>query len=78
MKQLLILGTGCAKCGRLYEVTEQAAKELGVPYEINKVTDLKRIMALQVMVTPALVVDGLLKVAGRVPSVDEVKKLLCT
>ena len=73
---MLILGTGCAKCGKLYEVTEQAAKELGVPYEINKVTDLKQIMALQVMVTPALVVDGTVKVAGRLPSVDEVKKLL--
>jgi small redox-active disulfide protein 2 len=76
MKQLLILGMGCAKCGKLYEVTEQAAKELGVPYEINKVTDLKQIMALGVMVTPALVVDGSLKIAGRVPSADEVKKLL--
>ena len=76
MKQLLILGMGCAKCGKLYDVTEQAAKELGVPYEISKVTDLKQIMALQVMVTPALVVDGTVKVAGRVPSVDEIKKLL--
>ena len=76
MKQLLILGMGCAKCSKLYEVTEQAAKEMGVPYEINKVTDLKQIMALQVMVTPALVVDGTVKVAGRVPSVDEIKKLL--
>ena len=76
MKQLLILGAGCAKCGKLYEATEQAAKELGVPYEINKVTDLKQIMALQVMVTPALVVDGSLKVAGRVPSAEEIKKLL--
>ena len=76
MKQLLILGMGCAKCSKLYEVTEQAAKEMGVPYEINKVTDLKQIMALQVMVTPTLVVDGTVKVAGRVPSVDEIKKLL--
>ena len=76
MKQLLILGAGCAKCGKLYEVTERAAKDLGVPYEINKVTDLKQIMALQVMVTPALVVDGSIKVAGRVPSVEEIKKLL--
>jgi small redox-active disulfide protein 2 len=76
MKQLLILGTGCSKCRKLYEVTEQAAKELGMPYEINKVTDLKQIMALQVMVTPALVVDGKVKVAGRVPSSEEMKKLL--
>ena len=76
MKQLLILGAGCAKCGNLYDATEQAAIELGVPYEISKVTDLKQIMALQVMVTPALVIDGTVKVAGRVPSVDEIKKLL--
>ncbi len=76
MKQLLILGTGCTKCSKLYEMTEQAAKELGIPYEINKVSDLKQIMALQVMVTPALVVDGSLKVAGRVPSLDEIKKML--
>ena len=76
MKQLLILGMGCAKCGKLYEVTEQAAKELGVPCEINKVTDLKQIMAFHVMVMPALVVDGTVKVAGRVPSVAEIKKLL--
>ncbi len=76
MKQLLILGTGCAKCAKLYEATEQAAKEAGIPYEINKVSDLKQIMALGVMMTPALVVDGNLKVAGRVPSVEEIKKLL--
>ena len=75
-KQLLVLGTGCAKCNQLYAATEQAAKELGAPYELNKVSDLKQIMALQVMVTPALVVDGSLKVAGRVPSVEEIKKLL--
>jgi small redox-active disulfide protein 2 len=76
MKKLLILGMGCAKCGKLYEVTEQAAKELGVRYEINKVTDLEHMIGLGVMVTPALAVDGKVKVAGRVPSVEEIKKLL--
>ena len=76
MKQLLILGSGCSRCTRLYEVTEQAAKEAGVAYEMNKVTDLKQIMALGVMATPALVVDGNLKVAGRVPSVEEIKRML--
>lgn len=58
------------------ELTEQAAKELGVSYEMNKVTDLKRIMALGVLRTPALAIDGTVKVAGRVPSVEEIKKLL--
>ncbi len=76
MEQLLILGTGCSRCTKLYELTEQAAKEAGVPYEMNKVTDLKQIMALGVMATPALVIDGNLKVAGRVPSVEEIKNLL--
>ena len=76
MKQLLIMGTGCSKCAKLYELTEQAAKELGLPYEIQKITELKKIIALGVMMTPALAVDGNLKVAGRVPSLEEVKKLL--
>ncbi len=75
-KRLVVMGSGCAKCGRLYEVAEQAAKELGVPYEINKVTDLKQIMALGVMMTPALAVDGTVKVAGRLPSLEEIKGLL--
>ncbi len=76
IRQLLVLGTGCSKCHQLYAATEQAAKELGTPYELNKVSDLKQIMALRVMMTPALVVDGAVKVAGRVPSVEEIKRLL--
>lgn len=74
--KLQILGPGCAKCKTLAQVTEQAAKELGVPYEMDKVTDLKQIMAAGVMMTPALAVNGTVKAAGRVPSVEEVKKLL--
>lgn len=76
MKQLLILGTGCSRCAKLYEITEQAAQETGVSYEMSKVTDLKQIMAFGVMATPALVIDGSLKLAGRVPSVEEVKRML--
>ena len=56
--------------------TEKAAQALGVQYELEKVTDLKQIMAFGVMVTPALVVDGKLKVSGKVPSVDEIKPML--
>jgi small redox-active disulfide protein 2 len=74
--KLQILGTGCAKCNALTQATEQAAQALGLPYELEKVTDLKQIMAFGVMLTPALVVDGKVKVSGKVPSVDEVKKLL--
>ena len=73
---ILIIGSGCSRCKTLAQFTEQAVKELGVPAEINKVTDLKQIMALGVMLTPALVVDGSVKVAGRVPSVEEIKKML--
>ena len=78
MTKIEILGTGCAKCKTLAQFTEQAVKELGLSAEINKVTDLKQIMALGVMMTPALVVNGTLKVAGRVPSVADIKKLLAT
>jgi len=74
--KLQILGTGCAKCHALTAVTEKAAQTLGVPYELEKVTDLNRIMSFGVMMTPALVVDGKVKVSGKVPSVDDLKKLL--
>lgn len=74
--QLLVIGTGCAKCKTLARLTEQAAQELGLPYELNKVTDLKQIMALGVMMTPALVVDGTVKVVGKVPTVPEIKAIL--
>jgi small redox-active disulfide protein 2 len=74
--QILVLGTGCAKCTQLYEKTEQAAKELGVPYEIGKVSDLKQIMAMRVMLTPALVVNGAVRVSGKVPDVTELKAIL--
>jgi small redox-active disulfide protein 2 len=76
MKTLQILGTGCSKCQKLTENTEAAAKELGLPYELEKVRDINQIMTFGVMMTPALVVDGKVRVAGKVPSVDEIKKLL--
>jgi small redox-active disulfide protein 2 len=74
--KLQILGTGCAKCNALTQATEQAVQALGLPYELEKVTDLKQIMAFGVMMTPALVVDGEVKASGKVPSVEELKKLL--
>ena len=75
-KQLRVMGPGCDRCVKLYALTEQAAKELGIPYEISKVTDLKQNLALDVMATPALAVTGTIKLAGRVPSIEEIKKLL--
>jgi len=74
--KIQILGTGCAKCKKLTEQAETAAKELGVTYELEKVTDIEKIMAFGVMSTPALAVDGQVKVSGRVPPVDEIKSLL--
>ena len=74
--QILVIGPGCTRCKTLAQYTEQAVKELGVTAEITKVTDLKQIMALGVMMTPALAVDGKVKLAGRVPTVEEIKKLL--
>ena len=71
-----VLGTGCQKCKLLAEHTEQAVAQLGINAEIHKVTDLKQIMAFGVMMTPALAIDGKVKVAGRVPSAEEIKKLL--
>ena len=76
MIHLLVLGTGCAKCAKLHQLTGQAAQELGVDYQLEKVTDLKQIMALGVMMTPALAVNGTIKVVGKVPSVPEIKALL--
>jgi small redox-active disulfide protein 2 len=74
--QLLVLGPGCAKCTKLAEQTKQAADELGLQYELNKVSDLRQIIALGVMMTPALVVNGNVKVVGKVPSVEEIKAIL--
>lgn len=71
-----ILGTGCAKCKTLAEHAEKAAKELGLDCTIEKVSDLKEIMKFGVMITPALVVDGKVKVAGKVPTLDEIKSML--
>jgi small redox-active disulfide protein 2 len=76
MMKIQILGTGCAKCQKLTENTVVAAKELGLPYELEKVTDIQQIMAFRVMMTPALVVNGVVKIAGKVPSPQEIKPLL--
>ena len=76
MKTIQILGTGCAKCNALAEATKKAADELGLEYEIEKVTDIKAIMGFGVMTTPALAVEGNVKVAGKVPGHAELITLL--
>lgn len=74
--KIQILGTGCPKCKKLAEVADAAAKELGLDYELEKVTDINQIMAFGVMMTPALAVDGTVKVVGKVPSIEEIKRIL--
>ncbi len=76
MKKLQILGTGCSKCKRLTEQVEQAANELGIEHQIEKVTDIEQIISFGVMMTPALAVDGQVKVAGNIPSIEELKRLI--
>ena len=76
MKKIQILGPGCPKCKKLTENAESAAKELGIAYEIEKVTDINEIMKFGVMMTPALAIDGQVKSVGKVISPDEIKKML--
>ncbi|MDD4601394.1 hypothetical protein SDC9_11431 [bioreactor metagenome] len=71
-----ILGMGCQKCNALYNLAKQATEELGIAAEFVKVEDFKEIMKYGVMTTPALVVDGKVKVAGKVPSKEEIKGML--
>ena len=74
--KIQILGTGCAKCRLLTEHAERAAQELGLDYELEKVTDIERIFEFGVVATPALVVDGEIRVFGHVPSTGKLKELL--
>jgi len=76
MKKLQILGTGCPKCKELAECAEAAAKDLGIEYEIEKITDINEIMSFGVMMTPALAVDGEVKSVGKVLSPNDIKKML--
>ena len=68
------MGTGCPKCKKLTELTEEAVNELGVSAEIIKVTDINKIIDYGVMVTPGLVINGDVKVAGKIPGKEEIIK----
>ncbi len=71
-----VLGTGCPKCKKTYENAAEAIKELGIEAELVKVYDSVEIAKRGIFETPALVIDGEIKVAGRVPSVEEIKEML--
>jgi small redox-active disulfide protein 2 len=76
MKKVQILGTGCPKCKKLAENAQAAIREAGLDCEIVKVTDINEIMKFGVMLTPALAIDGQVKVVGQVPGPEEIKKML--
>ena len=78
MRKIQILGPGCARCKKMAENAEEAAKKLGIEYELEKVTDIKEIINFGVMMTPALVIDGKVKIAGRIPAAAELTELLIT
>ncbi|MBU1083732.1 MAG: thioredoxin family protein [Candidatus Omnitrophota bacterium] len=69
-----ILGMGCPKCRKLYDNVKEAVKETGVEAEITKVTGIAEISGYGVIITPALVVDGKVKVSGRVPTTDDIRR----
>ncbi|HEC82379.1 MAG TPA: thioredoxin family protein [Thermoplasmatales archaeon] len=71
-----VLGTGCPKCKKTYANAEKAVKELGIEAELVKVYDSIEIAKRGMLETPALVIDGEIKIAGRIPSKDEIKELL--
>ena len=76
VKDIKILGAGCDKCNRLYELTEEAVHATGIDADVTKVSDISKIIAFGVMTTPAMVINGHTVVTGRVPSLDEIKKLI--
>jgi len=76
MKLIQVLGTGCAKCTKLKEDVEVAVAELGIEAKVEKVEDIMKITEFGVMMTPALVVDGVVKISGKVPSAEEIKGYL--
>ncbi len=76
MKSIKILGTGCPKCHKLAEQADAAARQLGIEFRLEKVTDISAITSYGVLMTPALVVDEHVKCVGKVPSLEEIKALI--
>ena len=74
--EIKVLGSGCSRCKRALEVVEKVVKEQGVDAQVEYVTDIMRVMEYNIMATPAVVVDGIVKIKGAVPSEADVKKML--
>ncbi len=73
MTKIQILGTGCPKCKQLAENAEMAAKELGIEYELEKVTEINEIMKFGVMMTPGIAIDGAVRASGKVVGAEDIK-----
>jgi small redox-active disulfide protein 2 len=71
--EIKVLGMGCARCHDLEKRVRKALAETGRPADVEKIEDIQKIMTYQVMATPGLVIDGVVKSAGRLPSVEEIK-----
>jgi small redox-active disulfide protein 2 len=71
-----VLGPGCSRCKTLFETVQKAVAETKVDALVEKIDDMQKIMTYDILMTPGLVIDGQVKVAGRVPSLDEVRKLI--
>ncbi|MDK2985279.1 MAG: hypothetical protein PWQ96_921 [Clostridia bacterium] len=76
--EIKILGTGCAKCKKLEELVREVTQEIGTDAKIEKVTDIKEIAKAGVMMTPGLMIDGVVKLSGKLPSKAEVNKIITT
>ena len=76
MKNIKILGSGDTDCVKLEKLAVQAAQELGLEYEIEKVTSINSILSYGIVLSPGLVIDDEVKIAGRVPSMDDMKMFL--
>lgn len=76
MTKIEIIGTGCAKCNRLFANAEQAVKDLKITADVIKVEDIDEIVNRSVMLTPALFINGVVRAEGRVPDVNEIKSML--
>ncbi len=76
MRQIQVLGPGCAKCEKLKHNAEEAVTQSGVEATVEKITDINAIVGFGVMTTPALVIDGEVKVVGKVPTAEEITRML--
>ena len=76
MKTIKVLGPGCAKCKTTFNNVQEAVKQLGIEAEIIKIEDVEEMMKYNVLTTPVLLVDEVIKVKGRIAQIDEIKELL--